>query len=136
MGLTAQVETRAREVLELSARVEQQDSEILELSRANADLTERNGKLRRQAAEGIVRSYIEDGRLLPKGRRQAVEILLSDRPGDLEAFLAPDSDPAIVMLSQRGVTGLGDGELAQEFDIDAETTRLANQANEMRRRSG
>jgi hypothetical protein len=95
-------------VVELASTVRTQDDSIR--------------KLQRERAEGIVDGYIEAGRLLPKSRTRAVEVLLT-RPDELEDFLAPVNAPYVVLGAQNGVNG-PDGEGQREHDIDAEVARL------------
>jgi len=102
---------------------------IVELNARNQTLTADVAKLNRKDAERTVQGYVSAGRLLPKTARRAVELVLAGE--DLDDFLAPEDAPFIKMNAQAGVTGEDEGSLHHDFDVDAETTRLAKQADEL-----
>jgi hypothetical protein len=105
---------------------------IVELNAQNQRLSGDVAKLTKKDAVRTVEEYIEVGRLLPKAKNRAVEILLSAAPEDLDDFLAPEDAPYIKMSAQRGTQGDGDEGGKNDMDVAAETQRLADQAKELR----
>jgi hypothetical protein len=105
---------------------------IVELNARNQTLTDTVGRLTKKDAERTAQEYIDAGRLLPKAKERATEILLSADPGDLDAFLAPENEPYIKMAAQKGTQGDGDEGGKNDLDVEAETDRLARQAQELR----
>lgn len=98
---------------------------VAELAEKNVTLTGTVQGLQRQAAEREVADYIGSGRLLPKSRRKAVELVLSgDREG-LEDFLAPADQPYVRLNHVEGVAP-PQGEQRHDEDIDAEIARLTS----------
>lgn len=99
---------------------------VAELAEKNVALAGTVGNLERKAAEREVDDYIGTGRLLPKSRRKAVELVLSgDREG-LEDFLAPENAP-YVQLNHTDGAAPPQGEQKHAEDIDAEIARLTSQ---------
>lgn len=96
---------------------------VAELAQTNVELTSKVSGLERNAAEREVDGYIGDGRLLPKSRRKAIELVLSgDREG-LEDFLAPANAPYVKLNHTEGAAP-PQGEQRQVEDIDSEIMRL------------
>lgn len=96
---------------------------VAELAQTNVELSGKVTKLERGAAEHEVDGYIGDGRLLPKSRRKAIELVLSgDREG-LEDFLAPANAPYVKLNHSEGAAP-PQGEQRQVEDIDTEIMRL------------
>ncbi len=103
---------------------------IVELSGTVKSLSDSNDDLRKKDATREVENFIGLGRLLPKSKDKAVEMLLSgDREG-LEDFLSPADAPFIKLNQQSGLTE-PDGSGAQESDVDAEIMRLSAEHAEM-----
>jgi hypothetical protein len=105
---------------------------IVELNASNQRLAGDVAKLTKKDAERTVEEYISDGRLLPKAKVKAVEILLSATPEDLDDFLAPENEPYVKMASQQGTQGDGDEGGKHETDVAADVERYAQQAKELR----
>jgi hypothetical protein len=99
-------------VVELSGTVKAQETQI--------------GELRLTGATRTVDDYIGAGRLLPKARQKAVELVLSGDSDGLDAFLSPADRPYVKLNAPAGVTG-DEGQQRQETDIDAELATLAAQ---------
>jgi hypothetical protein len=100
-------------------------SELAELSRGQA---EEIGTLRRERAEAQVDGFIGKGRLLPKSRDRAVELVLSGDTDALDAFLAPENDPYVKLAAPpAGVPGSDQDTAGATKDIDAELARLTSQ---------
>jgi Mu-like prophage I protein len=100
---------------------------VAELAEKNVTLTGTVGALQKDAAEREIDGYIGAGRLLPKSRRKAVELVLSgDREG-LEDFLAPENAPYVKLNHAEGAAP-PQGEQRHTADIDGEIARLTSQA--------
>lgn len=103
---------------------------IVELSGTVKTLSDSNTDLRKKDAEREVDGYVEKGRLLPKSRDKAVEMLLSGDRDGLDDFLSPPDAPYIKLNYQHGVTE-PDGAAKQESDVDSEIMRLSAEHAEM-----
>jgi len=106
---------------------------IVELSGKVNDLATSNTDLRKKDAARAVDSLIDSGRLLPKSRDKAVEMLLSGDRDGLEDFLAPVNEPYVKLASQQGVT-VPDGEAKQHENVDSEIMRLTQEHAELMKR--
>jgi len=95
---------------------------VVELAQDNKGLRAAVSGLERKAAETEVDGYIATGRLLPKTRKTAIEMALSNRDA-LDDILAPEDRPYVQLARQEGVPG-ADGEQRQEHDIADEVARL------------
>lgn len=95
---------------------------IVELANQNKSLTADVGKLKQQQAESEVDGLIKAGRLLPKSRNVAINMMLTN-PADLDALVAPADAPYVKLNHQEGGF-TPDGEDKHTQDIDAELTRL------------
>lgn len=106
---------------------------IVELSGKVGNLETSNTALRTKDATRDVDALIDSGRLLPKSRDRAIEMVLSgDREG-LEDFLAPVNEPYVKLGSQQGVT-VPDGEHKQSENVDSEIMRLTQEHAELMKR--
>jgi len=97
-------------------------AELAQLSNAQGETI--NGLLR-EKAEVRVDGYIAKGRLLPKSRGRAVEMVLSNDEAGLDAFLAPADRPYVALSSQVGLTGETDE--GHTTDVASEVDRLQQQ---------
>jgi hypothetical protein len=98
---------------------------VAELAEKNVALTGTVGTLQKDAAEREIDGYIGVGRLLPKSRAKAVEMVLSgDREG-LDGFLAPPDQPYVKLNHVEGAAP-PQGEQKHQADIDAELVRLSS----------
>jgi hypothetical protein len=96
---------------------------VAELAEKNVTLTGTVGDLRKKDAEREIDGYIGAGRLLPKSRRKAIELVLSgDREG-LEDFLAPEKEPYVRLNHVEGAAP-PQGEQRHAEDIGSEIMRL------------
>lgn len=95
-------------------------SELATLSRSQG---EEIGRLQRREAETEVDGYVSTGRLLPKSRNRAVEMVLSGDRDGLADFLAPEKEPYVKLSAQSGVTG--DTDEGHVKDVDTEVSRIA-----------
>jgi hypothetical protein len=73
-----------------------------------------------------VDTFIGAGRLLPKSKGRAVEMLLSGDEAGLEDFLSPVKEPYVKLSHQAGVDPSGD-DVHQEMDVDEEMVRLTKE---------
>jgi hypothetical protein len=108
---------------------------IVELAQTTKAQGEEITGLRRESAAREVDDFIEAGRLLPKSRNRAVEMVLSGDRDGLEDFLSPEKEPYVRLSGQRGIDPSGDN-LKQETDVDQELVRLTKQHSEMFERKG
>lgn len=113
-GIDAETITGA--IVELAATTRAQGTEIT--------------SLRRERAEARVDGFVSSGRLLPKSKDRAVEMLLSGDDAGLEDFLAPVSEPYVKLSHQAGIDPSGDN-LRQEQDVDAEIVRLTEEHDKL-----
>jgi hypothetical protein len=95
---------------------------VAELAQLSNTQAERIGSLERDKAETRVEGYISQGRLLPKAKDRAIEMVLSNDEDGLKAFLAPVNDPYVKLAAPRGVPG--DTSEGHVEDVDAELARL------------
>ena len=103
---------------------------IVELSGKVSSLEDSNTSLRTKDATRDVEALIDSGRLLPKSKDRAIEMVLSgDREG-LEDFLAPVNEPYVQLGAQQGVT-VPDGESKQHENVDPEIMRLSQEHKEL-----
>jgi len=98
---------------------------VAELAEKNVALTGKVGSLEQDKAERQVQDYIDTGRLLPKARAKAVELVLSGDTEGLDAFLAPADQPYVKLNNVDGAAP-PQGEQRHEADIDAEIARLTS----------
>lgn len=99
---------------------------VAELAEKNVALSGTVGDLRKDAATREVEGYIGVGRLLPKSRGRAIEMVLSgDREG-LDDFLAPEGQPYVKLNHVEGAAP-PQGEQKHQENIDAEILRLTTQ---------
>ncbi len=99
---------------------------VAELAEKNVALSGTVGDLRKDAATREVEGYIGVGRLLPKSRSRAIEMVLSgDREG-LDDFLAPEGQPYVKLNHVEGAAP-PQGEQKHQEDIDQEILRLTTQ---------
>lgn len=102
---------------------------VAELAEKNVTLTGTVTDLRKKDAEREIDGYVRVGRLLPKSRVRAVEMVLAgDREG-LEDFLAPEKEP-YVKLNQVEGAAPPQGEQKHVEDIDSEIMRLTGDHRE------
>jgi Mu-like prophage I protein len=94
---------------------------VAELAQLSAARDEQIATLLRERAEAVVDGYIGQGRLLPKSRGKAIELVLSN-PAELDAFLAPENAPYVKLARQEGVSG--DTSEGHTQDVDGELARL------------
>lgn len=97
---------------------------VAELAEKNVALSSTVGELRKDAAVREVQGYIGKGRLLPKSKAKAVELVLSGDRDGLDAFLAPEDKPYVKLNHVEGAAP-PQGEQKQIGDIDAEVAKLA-----------
>lgn len=102
---------------------------VAELAEKNVALSGTVGELRKDAAEREVDRYIGKGRLLPKARGKAIELVLSGDRDGLDAFLAPETAPYVKLNHVEGAAP-PQGEQRQIGDIDAEVAKLAAEHSE------
>jgi hypothetical protein len=101
---------------------------VAELAEKNVTLSGTVGALQKDAAEREIDGYVSAGRLLPKSRARAVEMVLSgDREG-LDDFLAPEGQPYVKLNHTEGAAP-PQGEQRQHEDIEGEVARLTSQAS-------
>lgn len=96
---------------------------VAELAQLSNSQAEAIGELRRDKAETVVDSYIGQGRLLPKARGKAIELVLTN-PSELDAFLAPENAPYVELAQPHGVTG--DTSERHTEDVEGELARLTS----------
>lgn len=95
-------------------------AELAQLSNARGEQID---GLLRERAEATVDDYIGQGRLLPKARGKAIELVLTS-PAELDAFLAPANDPYVKLASPQGLTGdTGEG---HQHNVEEELARLTS----------
>jgi len=102
-------------------------AELAQLSNAQGETI---NSLLREKAEGRVDGYISKGRLLPKSRDRAVEMVLSNDEEGLNAFLAPAERPYVQLSSQDGVPG--DTSEGHTQDVESELARLTEASHTSR----
>lgn len=98
---------------------------IVELAGKNDALTLTVSKLERKNAENEVDGFISVGRLLPKARNRAVEMVLSGE--GLEDFLSPVNEPYVKLNNETKGVDPADGETKHVEDLDAEIARLSQE---------
>jgi len=98
---------------------------VAELAEKNVALTGTVGELRKDAAEAEIDGYIGKGRLLPKSRAKAVQMVLSGDRDGLDMFLAPADQPYVRLNHTEGAAP-PQGEQKHQEDIDAEIMRLTS----------
>jgi phage I-like protein len=97
---------------------------IVELSQQNRALADSVLRLTRRDAERTVDAFIDAGRLLPKTKDVAVEMLLSGHPEQLDAITAPADAPYVLLNHQSGGY-TPDGEGKHDQNVDEELVRLS-----------
>ena len=103
---------------------------IVELAATTRAQGEEITSLRRERAETRVAGFVSSGRLLPKSKDRAVEMLLSGDEAGLEDFLAPANEPYVKLGNQAGVDPSGE-DAHQETDVDAEMVRLTKEHQQL-----
>jgi hypothetical protein len=99
---------------------------VVELGNTTKTQGEEIGKLRLSEAEHTVDALLDSGRLLPKARQKAIELVLSGDAEALDAFVSPADAPYVKLNNATGTPG-DEGQQTQETDIDAELAALAAQ---------
>ena len=108
---------------------------VAELAEKNVSLSGTVQGLQKEAAEREIDGYIGVGRLLPKSRRKAVELVLSgDREG-LDDFLAPADQPYVKLNHVEGAAP-PQGEQRHIEDIGSEVLRLSAVADSLKAHNG